>query len=99
MLSIPNDRLTAAAEYTSRANREEWFGHFEVEYAADGRIGYRTTLLSETAEPGFAVLRDWLDTNWGTISLHTPFIQSVLFDKVSPTDALQALHDDLHKEA
>ena len=99
LIAIPEDRLAAAAEDAACVNREEWYGYLDLEYAAESRIGFRTTLLCESAEPGFAVLKDWLDTNFGMISIHTPFIRNVLFEGITPADAFQALKVDLHREA
>jgi hypothetical protein len=99
LVQIPAEQLQAVAEYAIRANREEWFGHFDLEYANGGRIGFCTTLLCEGLEPGYAVLRDWLDWKFGTISMHVPYIQSILAGSASPLDALTAQKADLYKVA
>lgn len=94
LLAIPEDRLVQAAEYALLANRNEWFGHFDLEYEPGGRIGFRTSLICETAEPGFAVLREWMFRNFGALMFHIPYIVSVLLDDVEPSKALAACNAD-----
>ncbi|RPH96565.1 hypothetical protein EHM69_01015 [candidate division KSB1 bacterium] len=93
LVKIPEDKLPVIAEYAARANYGLWIGNFDVEYVPDGRIGFKSTLSCESAEPGFACLRDWLYLGFSIISDHLPYIRRVISGELSPAEALTALED------
>jgi hypothetical protein len=94
LVPIPENRLSAIAEYACRANYGFWYGGFDMEYCAGGRIGFKTSLRCEGFDPGFALLRHWLYTSFFTMHTHAPYIQKVIAGELTPEVAIESQKED-----
>jgi hypothetical protein len=84
---VPEEKRLAMAEFVTRANCGLWLGNFELDFR-DGEIRYKTSLDVADGELTGAMLASLIHRNCGTVDRYLPGIMSVLWNDVSPEDAI-----------
>jgi len=84
---VPEEKRLALAEFVTRANCGLWLGNFELDFR-DGEIRYKTSLDVADGELTGQMLASLIHRNCGTVDRYLPGIMSVLWNDVSPEDAI-----------
>jgi hypothetical protein len=84
---VPEEKRAVMAEFLTRANAGLWLGNLELDFS-DGEIRYKTSLHIGDGLLTADMLSAVLGANLGTIDRYLPGIMSVLWNDVSPEDAM-----------
>ena len=84
---VPEEKRPAMAEFLTRANYGLWLGNFEMDFK-DGEVRYKTSIQLADGELTTGMLSALLRSNLNTIDRYLPGIMSVLWNDVSPEDAV-----------
>jgi hypothetical protein len=81
------EKRPVMAEFLARANYGLWLGNFELDFR-DGEIRYKTSLDVADGELTGGMLNSAVRRNCSTMDRYLPGIMSVLWNDVSPADAI-----------
>jgi len=84
---VPEEKRVVMAEFLTRANSRLSLGNFELDFS-DGVIRYKTSLHIGDGLLTTDMLAAMLGANVGTSDRYLPGIMSVLWNDVSPEDAI-----------
>jgi hypothetical protein len=84
---VPEEKRAVMAEFLTRANSRLSLGNFELDFG-DGVIRFKTSLHIADGLLTADMLSALLGANVGTIDHYLPGIMSVLWNDVSPEDAI-----------
>jgi hypothetical protein len=84
---VPEEKRATMAEFLTRANAGLWLGNFELDFS-DGEIRYKTSLHIGDGLLTTDMVSALVGANVGTADRYLPGIMSVLWNDVSPEDAI-----------
>ena len=87
-LRFPGSYYTTAYELLALINERLWIGHFDIT-SKNGIPAYRHTVLSSENYILHKQLEDLLDIGIYECEKYYPCFQQVLFEKISPKDAVK----------
>lgn len=85
--AVPPEKRVAIAEFLTRANYGLWLGNFELDFR-DGEVRYKTSIDLADGTLTTEMLRNLLRANLSTIDRYLPGVMSVLWNDVTPEDAI-----------
>jgi hypothetical protein len=83
----------AIAEFLTRANSGIIIGNFELDFT-DGEISYKTSIDVEGDRLSFALIQRLVYANVTMMDEYLPGILSVIYDNVSPADAIAKIENE-----
>jgi hypothetical protein len=86
-VTVPANKFAAAAEFITRANFGMMIGNFEMSYA-DGVVRYKTSIDVKGDKLTFALIRQMVHANCGTMDQYLPGLMSIIYTDISPADAI-----------
>jgi hypothetical protein len=86
-VSVPPEKMPAAAEFITRANSGMMIGNFEMNYD-DGEVRYKTSIDVRGDKLTFALIKQMVYANCGTMGRYLPGLMAVIFTDISPLDAI-----------
>jgi hypothetical protein len=84
---VPENKLSDAAEFITRANYGMIIGNFELDYA-DGEIRYKTSVDVEDVDMVEPLVRHLIYANVLTMDKYFPGFMRVLYAGIAPADAV-----------
>ena len=84
------EKLSAVAEYTSRANYGMTIGNFELDFT-DGEIRYKTSIDFQDNQPSFGAIAQLVYTNIAMMERYLPGILAVIEEDIKPNEAIELI--------
>jgi hypothetical protein len=89
-VNAPAERMTAMAEFVTRANRGMRIGNFELDFE-DGEIRYKTSIDIEGGELASKMIHNLLQANLSTMDRYFSGIMEVIYTEKSPKELIQKI--------
>ncbi|MGE5602853.1 MAG: YbjN domain-containing protein [Nitrososphaerales archaeon] len=89
-LNVPADKLSAIAEFITRANYGMALGNFELDYN-DGEVRYKTSIDVTDTEITSNLLRPLIYTNVLMMDKYMSGLMAVVYADVSPAEAVKQI--------
>ena len=86
-VNAPENKRLAVAEFITRANSGMIIGHFELDFT-EGQIRYKTSIDVEDDSLCSALIKRLVYANVMMMDAYLPGIMSVIYDDVTPLDAI-----------
>ncbi len=93
-LNAPRERMTAIAEFVTRANYGMIIGNFEVDYA-DGEIRYKTSIDVEGDRLTSPLVKQMVYANVLIMDRYLPGLMSVIYGNASPIEEIDKIETGL----